>query len=623
MPRPAVPPLGIPQVLVALIASAAAVLTACAGTPTDETALVRSIVVTPAADSLAAGDTSTFEAIATDASGKQLAGVHVRWSVDDAVVARIDGNGRVTALAPGSARLTASAGSTSGHAALVVTPAAVVNCSSGTVVAGGTIGAATWSSSGGPYCLRSTVVVAQRLMIEAGTAVYAAPAGALQLAGGAVLQVTGTEQAPVLLAPASPDSSWGGIHTPSASCGLGGAGAGVTLQHTWLRRAGVGGCASQITIADSRLDTAGVGVAWYGGLTIDRSLLRGAGIGCARNASVRLHGVRIEGSDGPAIYFEYRSTTCFLEATGVRIVGNGEIGYLSGEAAQTLLTEPGAADSLAGNVRDRVELHAVSSLRVAGELALPGFEYAGYAMRFTGSGVLRLAPGARLSPGMYLTVDSGVRVIARGTPAAPVVLASAPPASVRAVLGGIPGAPSVLSNVRVEGMTLADSAGRPLQLDSARVTSGGRVALSAAGSRVTASAFDSAGSVYAPDNAALSVGAGDSVRSTVVRNSRGPGIRIQGPAALDSCEVTGSAGDGVVAASAAAVTIHHCNLRDNTGVGARNLSTDTLDARFNWWGDPAGPNGPAGDGVAGLVNWSGALGAAVALAWVLGHLRVP
>jgi hypothetical protein len=32
-----------------------------------------------------------------------------------------------------------------------------------------------------------------------------------------------------------------------------------------------------------------------------------------------------------------------------------------------------------------------------------------------------------------------------------------------------------------------------------------------------------------------------------------------------------------------------------------NVTPDTVDARDNWWGDPAGPLGPGGDGVAGNV----------------------
>jgi hypothetical protein len=42
-----------------------------------------------------------------------------------------------------------------------------------------------------------------------------------------------------------------------------------------------------------------------------------------------------------------------------------------------------------------------------------------------------------------------------------------------------------------------------------------------------------------------------------------------------------------------------CNLERNAGFAINNLAPFTVDARGNWWGDPAGP---AGDGVSGNVD---------------------
>lgn len=42
----------------------------------------------------------------------------------------------------------------------------------------------------------------------------------------------------------------------------------------------------------------------------------------------------------------------------------------------------------------------------------------------------------------------------------------------------------------------------------------------------------------------------------------------------------------------------------NTGLGVSNTTTGiTVNAEYNWWGDPAGPNGPLGDGVSSYVDY--------------------
>jgi hypothetical protein len=74
---------------------------------------------------------------------------------------------------------------------------------------------------------------------------------------------------------------------------------------------------------------------------------------------------------------------------------------------------------------------------------------------------------------------------------------------------------------------------------------------------------------------------------------------------LTGFTVANNRGDGIVV-SGTGVAIHGCNLVDNGGAGLRHSSsfgsTVPVDATMNWWGDPAGPNGPRGDGVAGPVS---------------------
>ncbi len=86
---------------------------------------VASVVVSPAVDTLvAAGQTKQFTAVARDSSGVVVNGATFSWTSSDSTVARISSTGMATAVANGTATVTATASSVSGHAtALVVIPA--------------------------------------------------------------------------------------------------------------------------------------------------------------------------------------------------------------------------------------------------------------------------------------------------------------------------------------------------------------------------------------------------------------------------------------------------------------------------------------------------------------------
>lgn len=85
----------------------------------------------------------------------------------------------------------------------------------------------------------------------------------------------------------------------------------------------------------------------------------------------------------------------------------------------------------------------------------------------------------------------------------------------------------------------------------------------------------------------------------------GGGLSLRSGARVSGCRVRWSGSAGIVAVDGSVdVRIHDCALESNGGPGVRNLGADIVDARFNWWGDPAGPLGPAGDGVEGDVDFS-------------------
>jgi uncharacterized protein YjdB len=82
---------------------------------------VAQVVVTPATAALAAlGQTQQFGAVAQDLNGNAVPGQAFTWTSDTPLVARVDTGGIVTAVANGSATITATAAGVAGSAALTV-----------------------------------------------------------------------------------------------------------------------------------------------------------------------------------------------------------------------------------------------------------------------------------------------------------------------------------------------------------------------------------------------------------------------------------------------------------------------------------------------------------------------
>ena len=113
--------------LVTGVAEGVATITASAGSASGSAVAtvmqpVASVVVAPPKATITAlGDTLRLAALAFDENGHAVAGAEFSWASGDNSVATVDAGGLVTAVAEGTATITASAGAASGAAEITVT----------------------------------------------------------------------------------------------------------------------------------------------------------------------------------------------------------------------------------------------------------------------------------------------------------------------------------------------------------------------------------------------------------------------------------------------------------------------------------------------------------------------
>lgn len=108
--------------------AAVALLAACNPTTPAPPVVLLNVVVTPAAPSVALGTTQQFAAVGTYSNGTVTdITSSVEWSSSDEAVAAVDAVGLTDALGTGTATVTATLGSSAGHAILTVTDAVLVS----------------------------------------------------------------------------------------------------------------------------------------------------------------------------------------------------------------------------------------------------------------------------------------------------------------------------------------------------------------------------------------------------------------------------------------------------------------------------------------------------------------
>ena len=111
-------------------------------TPPPPPAPVASVSVTLASSNLTIGQTTQATAVTKDASGHVLTGRSISWSSSNSAVASVNANGLVSALAQGTATITATSEGVSGSGPITITIApvasVVVTLTPSTVIAGQT-----------------------------------------------------------------------------------------------------------------------------------------------------------------------------------------------------------------------------------------------------------------------------------------------------------------------------------------------------------------------------------------------------------------------------------------------------------------------------------------------------
>ncbi len=88
---------------------------------------VQTVTVSPASGALIVGETLQLGAVAKDEGGNTLAGRPISWTTSNADVATVSGTGLVTAVAPGSATITATSEGKSGTSTITVSPVPVAS----------------------------------------------------------------------------------------------------------------------------------------------------------------------------------------------------------------------------------------------------------------------------------------------------------------------------------------------------------------------------------------------------------------------------------------------------------------------------------------------------------------
>lgn len=595
----------------------------------------RGIVLSP-------GDSAGMQAELTGASGARFTGQVVQWQSRDTSVARVNGNGRITATKAGMSTVVSRRGALADSVTVQVLAAPLrtqSSCAADTATThSGTIAGGTWTRAAGPHIVIGTVTTTGALTIEAGSVVCGMPGASLiALGSGSLITGIGTPQNPIRFTAADSAQRWRGVRT---------VGGGAALTHVLFEYGDVYG--SNIQVDSSRFRQGSVGL--FGNLAgswLRRSTVDSGDVSIARSVfedNVIRHGRlvlefsnggysivnggRIEDSPGVGVEAVHSlgRVPSVTSTRPPRIVRSRSYPVrVTHEIFSALWPTRAAHDSLRGNFNDTLAVWAYYSIAAPNRTPVldisRGFVWV--------IDCLTLAEGPCVFTVSGLNVEPGSSMVLKYTPlivTGPARVAGTATDRIR-IAGtdfGLTGncgvtlsgtAESFFSDVDLVGGCLFARDEHRVRLERVRAT--GDVHLAAPGSRIVDSEITNVrvGGAFSLTRAALRITARDvSAQRVTVRNASGsasdgqqriPAIEIEASdVVLQDCDITDNENDGVLVRSGANVRITDCNIERNGGTGVVNLGTSVVDARANWWGDPAGPLGPAGNGVRGPVHFN-------------------
>ncbi len=488
----------------------------------------------------------------------------------------------------------------------------------------------TWSRANNPHRVNVWVTIksAGVLTLEPGVLVCFGNGGGLWASNGGRLVAGGLDTARIVLTASDPADGWWGVHlfgTPATPSSL----RNVVLEHTDYITAfsthdshaanidsavfrqneqGLFLWGSGTALRRSRVDTVTsvtAAVTMGTATTFEKTVIRGAagtGLAVVGTSGMSVLGGRVEGSGGVGLQVTTPGAA-FLAAQPVRVVGGaGYPAEMVVSAFPKLYLGPSQQDSLLGNARDTVVITGGTLQWYANASStIPWRVTADIFVQWVG--ILHATPGASLTmdSGVQIVAQGGGTVVARGTAAAPVLLTGHGWDGIE--LKGAPALPSYFTNVRIEyvgfiGVFATEN--HPAVIDSAVIRQTGAAAwLWSKHSRISRSRVDTT-----TTSAAVDLADSTTLESTLIRGSAERGLIVTSPtASVHGCEVRESVAEGIDL-WADGIDVHDCNMVNNGGVGIRALAPSGAIAENNWWGDAAGPTGPAGDGVSGVVDFT-------------------
>lgn len=494
-------------------------------------------------------------------------------------------------------------------------------CSAGGgLVHTGQAGTELWRPADNPHRVPGTLEIAGTLTIEPGVLVcLGADAAVIIASHDATIVARGTAAAPIVFTALEPDRPWAGIHADAECTNPPCIVTSAVISNARIEHARHGIVTGAFTRIDSvhfrQIRCTAARVEHIARSRVDSAGLDGCpaveiGLGASRGASDTFEDVTIVGSGGDGLSVRsFGLTTSDAPAGSLSILGgrideSAGVGlrfapqyrgasvlaarpvHVSGGGAEAVWAPLGAVAKIWPTVpaQDGLRGNASDTVVVWGDAAEAGAIVLGPAVVWqTRSNFLQqdvswgTGTELRLEPGAQLDLREDLRgtgaFIANGAGGAPVTITGA---------GAI-----LLQCESIESSCDHGSRLTNTRLDGVQLTSRQHIVLD---------------TVHAVRSRLEIGGTASRVMNIIVEDALGPAFILLSDVRVSGCTVRNNAFYGIIVReSATGATISSCTFESNRNAGVWNVGPAPLDARFNWWGDPAGPNGVNGDGVQGNV----------------------